>query len=77
MAESWLEIVNRIFKEKRSKNPDFKLNQAMKLAKKIYKKPSKTNNVQKDMRKSKKYHKGTHNYRDNRNHKGTRKNRYR
>lgn len=40
MTESWIEVVKRVFKENRAKNPDFKLGQAMKIAKKIYKKPT-------------------------------------
>ena len=75
MAESWIEVVNRVFKENRRNNPKFKLKQAMKIAKKIYKKTAKNNNVEKNMNKTKKYNKGTRNYRDNRNYKGTRKNR--
>jgi hypothetical protein len=76
MAESWIEVVNRVFKENRAKNPKFKLKQAMKVAKKIYKKTAKNfNNKEKHMNKTKKHNKGTHNYRDKRNYKGTRKNR--
>jgi len=36
MAESWIEVVNRVFKENKSKNPHYKLKNAMKDAKKIY-----------------------------------------
>jgi len=37
MAESWIEVVNRVFKENKSKNPHYKLKNAMKDAKKIIK----------------------------------------
>jgi hypothetical protein len=62
MAESWIEVVKRVFKENKAKNPDFKLGQAMKIAKKIYKKPTEvgTNKTAaKKMRKSRKNNKGT------------------
>jgi len=69
MAESWIQVVKRVFKENRAKNPDFKLGQAMKIAKKIYKKTAKNKNfknTEKNMRKTKNHNKGTHNYRKNR-----------
>lgn len=62
MAESWIEVVKRVFKENKAKNPEYKLGQAMKEAKKIYKQPTDvTNNktAAKKMRKSRKNKKGT------------------
>lgn len=44
MAESWIEVVKRVFKENKAKNPEYKLGQAMKEAKKIYKKPTDVSN---------------------------------
>jgi hypothetical protein len=37
MAESWIEVVERVFKENKAKNPKYKLKHAMKDAKKYYK----------------------------------------
>jgi hypothetical protein len=44
MAESWLEVVKRVFKENKAKNPNYKLKHAMKTAKKIYKKQTASDN---------------------------------
>lgn len=62
MAESWIQLVKRVFKENKAKDPNFKLGGAMKIAKKLYKKPSDvtTNKTAaKKMRKSRKSDKGT------------------
>ena len=62
MAESWIQLVKRVFKENKAKDPNFKLGGAMKIAKKLYKKPTDvtTNKTAaKKMRKSRKNNKGT------------------
>jgi hypothetical protein len=62
MAETWIQLVKRVFKENKAKDPNFKLGGAMKIAKKLYKKPSDvtTNKTAvKKMRKSRKSDKGT------------------
>jgi hypothetical protein len=67
MAETWIQLVKRVFKENKAKDPNFKLGGAMKIAKKIYKKPTDvtTNKTAaKKMRTSRKSNKGT---RKNRN----------
>jgi len=67
MAETWIQLVKRVFKENKAKNPEYKLGHAMKIAKKLYKKPTDvtTNKTAaKKMRKSRKNNKGT---RKNRN----------
>lgn len=62
MAESWIQLVKRIFKENKAKDPNFKLGGAMKIAKKLYKKPNDvvTNKTAvKKMRNSRKSNNGT------------------
>jgi len=62
MAESWIQLVKRVFKENQLKDPKFKLGGAMKIAKKLYKKPTDvaTNKTAaKKMRTSRKSNKGT------------------
>jgi hypothetical protein len=42
MAESWIQFLNRFYKEKRAKNPSYKYKQAMVDASRVFKKQDKS-----------------------------------